>query len=84
MIDLIKSVDVLAESYVAIHNADAIRTIGEDINRAIGLREWDKTHILFSIEKRIEKIERESVDRDLEGAGSFAARTATAPETTWL
>jgi hypothetical protein len=79
MIDFSKSVETLANSYVAVHASDAISTIKEDINRAIGLRQWDKTHILFLIQKRVEKILNERIESDLSGAGSFASRTATGP-----
>lgn len=64
-----KSIEILAASYVAVHQVDALSFVMDDINCAIGLREWDKTHALYSIRTRIQQIEQ--------SAQAQAARSAS-------
>jgi hypothetical protein len=47
----------LAKSYIVIHRDFAFSTIAVDINRAIGLRDWNKAHVLYRIQKRMRKLE---------------------------
>jgi hypothetical protein len=58
MTEFEKSIDILAASYLAVHHVDALSFVMDDINCAIGLREWDKTHALYRIQSRIQQLEQ--------------------------
>jgi len=65
-----KSIDILATSYIAVHHIDALSFVMDDIDYAVGLREWDKTQALYSIQIRIQQIQqaRANAARNVAGA----------------